>query len=196
MNCDYCNFCQACVYCLESSQPGSHCSECYRCFECGEAERCNIVNGCGLCVECCTCNSTGSVVSGIIHSFGSESDNITVMLVNIHDSTGVCGVTVNGNTATFKVKNVPNGNYILTVSKLGHILYEYEMYVDNNDEYFEIYLYLKGDLNFDGKVNARDKAFMTNLIKQNEMSPNSDLNGDGKVNARDKAVLTDIIKYS
>ncbi|MBQ7835858.1 MAG: Ig-like domain-containing protein, partial [Clostridia bacterium] len=51
-----------------------------------------------------------------------------------------------------------------------------------------------GDLNFDGKVNARDKALLTSYIKSGEMPEIADLNGDGKVNARDKAAITQLIK--
>ena len=55
---------------------------------------------------------------------------------------------------------------------------------------------IRGDLNGDGKVNARDKALLTSYIKAGESPAIADLNGDGKVNARDKAALTDIIKHS
>ena len=51
-----------------------------------------------------------------------------------------------------------------------------------------------GDLNYDGKVNARDKALLTSYIKAGESPAIADLNGDGKVNARDKAEITAIIK--
>ena len=56
--------------------------------------------------------------------------------------------------------------------------------------------HIKGDINEDGKVNARDKACITEQIK----SPDSvsytyaDVNEDGKINARDKAEITAIIK--
>lgn len=56
--------------------------------------------------------------------------------------------------------------------------------------------HIKGDVNEDGKVNARDKACITSQIK----APDSvsykyaDVNSDGKVNARDKAEVTEIIK--
>ena len=74
---------------------------------------------------------------------------------------------------------------------------------DENDELYSMdatnkHITIKnkvfGDINGDGKVNARDKAALTTLIKNGEFFEVADLNFDGKVNARDKAVITAIIK--
>lgn len=88
------------------------------------------------------------------------------MIVDLYTGKGVCGVTVSGNETTFRIEDVPNGEYVLVVYKPRHVLYEFEFYVDDNDENFNVYLYIKGDLNFDGKVNARDKAVITEINKK------------------------------
>jgi C1A family cysteine protease len=55
--------------------------------------------------------------------------------------------------------------------------------------------YAVGDANRDGKINARDKAAITNIISGKATKTKyADINNDGKVNARDKATLTGIIK--
>ena len=53
---------------------------------------------------------------------------------------------------------------------------------------------LVADLNGDEKVNARDKAALTSLIKSDSFDEYADINLDGKVNARDKAAVAEIIK--
>ena len=153
-------------------------SACYSendCSECGLCEyECQLCSGCGRCidraphcVDCCTSTTEGSsVVTGIIYSFGNENDEIEVMIVDLYTGKGVCGVTVSGNETTFRIEDVPNGEYVLVVYKPRHVLYEFEFYVDDNDENFNVYLYIKGDLNFDGKVNARDKAVITEINKK------------------------------
>ena len=51
-----------------------------------------------------------------------------------------------------------------------------------------------GDVDLDGKVNARDvTAMMRSLVGWNETLNNADLNGDGKVNARDTILLMSFI---
>ena len=55
--------------------------------------------------------------------------------------------------------------------------------------------YLIGDVNRDGKVNARDKAALTDLIKSgDDITKYADIDLTGTANARDKAALTSIIK--
>jgi hypothetical protein len=57
--------------------------------------------------------------------------------------------------------------------------------------------YTLGDVNDDGKINARDVVHVVNKIigkdSQNVIEEAMDMNGDGKINARDVVLIVNII---
>ncbi|MBQ7836396.1 MAG: carbohydrate-binding domain-containing protein [Clostridia bacterium] len=80
----------------------------------------------------------------------------------------------------------------------GDIVYDEETnsycIIANGDVTLSSEYYIVADTNGDGKVNARDKAAITQIIKGvADGSDAADVNLDGKVNARDKAAVTQII---
>ena len=133
-------------------------------------------------------------VSGTVTSFGDETADITVQLIPEGLTEVAYETIVKGNSAYYSFAGVSEGAYILRVSKAGHAAYELLIEIGEGDVSQDVTLYPLGDLNGDGKVNARDKASMTNLIKSGTYSADADLNGDGKVNARDKSIITALIK--
>ncbi|MBQ7835857.1 MAG: hypothetical protein IJ389_01235 [Clostridia bacterium] len=138
--------------------------------------------------------ATSKTFSGTIESFGSESDNVTVWLIPEGASEVAYEAIVTGNKAEYSIANIATGTYTMVVMKAGHVTEERTIVIGSESVTVNIKLYLSGDLNFDGKINARDKAAVTSAIKSGEMSQYIDINGDGKVNARDKAAITQLIK--
>ena len=148
----------------------------------------------GICADCGYKMPGVTFVSGTVTSFGDETADITVQLIPEGLTEVAYETIVKGNSAYYSFAGVSEGAYILRVSKAGHAAYELLIEIGEGDVSQDVTLYPLGDLNGDGKVNARDKASMTNLIKAGTYSADADLNGDGKVNARDKSIITALIK--
>ena len=150
-----------------------------------------------------TCERCGAVegnvlptykVSGAVTSFGSSTDEITVVL---KDSEGnvVHTATTIGNNATFFISDVKSGTYTMLVSKNGHTTREYTVVVADADATQNAEIALTGDLNFDGKVNIVDINMMYDhilgeiLITDEYAIKCADMNGDGNVNVSDNNLL-------
>ena len=63
---------------------------------------------------------------------------------------------VTGNSAAYKLENVPAGTYTLKVEKANHVAREYKVTVSGDAVQQDAKVCLKGDLTGDGKVNTAD----------------------------------------
>ena len=132
---------------------------------------------------------SGLTVSGMIRSYGSASESITVTLVPIGGSPLVKSVT--GSSVTYSFTGVSAGNYTLKVEKKGHAPWTESITVSNQNIYGkDVTVYLWGDVNRDGKVNGTDALW----VRQSSAGGRTldayqkvlaDLNRDGKVNGTD-----------
>ena len=132
---------------------------------------------------------SGLTVSGLIRSYGSASESITVTLIPIGGSPLVKSVT--GSSVTYSFTGVSAGNYILKVEKKGHAPWTESITVSNQNIYGkDVTVYLWGDVNRDGKVNGTDALW----VRQSSAGGRTldayqkvlaDLNRDGKVNGTD-----------
>ena len=150
-----------------------------------------------------TCDRCGAVegdvlptykVSGTITSFGSATEEITVVLKD-SEGTVVHTVTTIGNNATFFISDVKSGTYTMVVSKNGHTAREYTVVVADADATQNAAIALTGDLNFDGKVNVLDINMMydhvleTAFITDEYALQCADIDGDGKIDVSDTNLL-------
>lgn len=97
---------------------------------------------------------TGVTVSGTVTSYGGETENVTVTLTPENGTPMTTVVT--GNSAAYKLENVPAGTYTLKVEKANHVAREYKVTVSGDAVQQDAKVCLKGDLTGDGKVNTAD----------------------------------------
>ena len=135
----------------------------------------------------------GVSVSGTIKSYGSASEVVTVTLLqgtSIIGSpqmlTGVSGSAPYDQAYSFAT--VPAGTYTLKVEKKGHAPFTKEIIVDSSNVTEDVTIYLIGDVNKDGKIDANDmQRIYAHISGENVFSDlaQGDVNGDGKVDAND-----------
>lgn len=132
---------------------------------------------------------SGLTVSGMIRSYGSASESITVTLIPIGGSPLV--KSVSGSSVDYSFTGVSAGNYTIKVEKKGHAPWTESITVSNQNIYGkDVTVYLWGDVNRDGKVNGTDALW----VRQSSAGGRTldayqkvlaDLNRDGKVNGTD-----------
>lgn len=138
---------------------------------------------------------SGLTVSGMIRSYGSASESITVTLVPIGGSPLV--KSVSGSSVTYSFTGVSAGNYTLKVQKKGHAPWTESITVSNQNIYGkDVTVYLWGDVNRDGDVTAADAQEIqrkaAGLSSVFSTDPNTaycisraDVNNDNRITAAD-----------
>ena len=146
-------------------------------------------------------NASASV-SGKVTSYGSDSDDVTVQLIEAGHTEPAYEAIVTGNSATYSFPTVPAGTYTLKVMKKGHAPWTESITVGDGNVTKDVTIYLYGDINGDGFVKANDKAFLARYLAYwpgYETLPVypavADLNGDGFIKANDKAILARYLAY-
>ena len=130
--------------------------------------------------------SKGVKVSGTVKSYGSDSENVTVTLTPASGTS--LTITVTGNSANYFFDTVPAGTYTLKVEKKGHAPFTKEITVGDGNVTENVTIYLIGDVNRDGKIDANDmQRIYAHISGENVFSDlaQGDVNGDGKVDAND-----------
>lgn len=138
---------------------------------------------------------SGLTVSGMIRSYGSASESITVTLVPIGGSPLV--KSVSGSSVNYSFTGVSAGNYTLKVEKKGHAPWTESITVSNQNIYGkDVTVYLWGDVNRDGDVTAADAQEIqrkaAGLSSVFSTDPNTaycisraDVNNDNRITAAD-----------
>lgn len=133
---------------------------------------------------------TGVEVNGTITSYGSDSESVTVQLIESGASEPAYETIVKGNTASYSIAGVAPGTYTMKVMKQNHVTREYTVTVGAENVTQDVKIHLKGDINGDGRVNTSDvgkansHAKGTSTLTGYEFAC-ADVNGDGKVNTSD-----------
>ena len=140
--------------------------------------------------------ATGVTVSGTITSYGSASEAVTVTLLQGTSvigspqvlTTGVSGTAPYSQSYTFPA--VPAGDYTLKVEKKGHAPFTKGITVGSSSVTENVTVYLIGDVNGDGEVNAIDLQWVKQKILNKRVLSEqqllvADVNKDGAVNAID-----------
>lgn len=141
----------------------------------------------------------GVSVSGTVTSYGSDSESVTVQLIETGLPEPAYETIVFGNNATYSFATVPAGTYTLKVMKKGHAPFTKEITIGSSNVTENVTIYLIGDVNGDGVINGQDLQRLYEHIKgENPLSvealPLSDVNGDGAVNGQDLQRLYEHIK--
>ena len=134
----------------------------------------------------------GAFISGSVTSFGDASGDVTLQLIPEGGSVAAYETVVRGNTANYSFSDVAAGTYTLKVSKANHTTSEYTVIVGNNSFIQNVELWLFGDCNVDGTINAKDAVLLAQRLAGWDVSPNlatSDCNNDGDINAKDAVLL-------
>lgn len=131
--------------------------------------------------------SKGVSVSGTVTSYGSDSDDVTVQLIEEGHTEPAYKTTVTGTSAAYFFETVSAGNYTLKVMKKGHAPFTKEITVGDSNVTEDVTIYLIGDVNEDGKIDANDmQRIYAHISGENPISiSRGDVNGDGKVDAND-----------
>ena len=143
-------------------------------------------------------NASASV-SGKVTSYGSDSDDVTVQLIEAGHTEPAYEAIVTGNSATYSFPTVPAGTYTLKVMKKGHAPWTESITVDSAAIAKDVTVYLYGDVNYDGAVKTIDitmarQYFKGNLTLTDEQIAVMDMNGDGAIKVIDITILRQYFK--
>ena len=138
--------------------------------------------------------ATGVTVSGMVISFGEESEKTTVQLFPSGSETPAFSVTLTGTHAMYSFTGVEAGTYTMKVSKANHVTREYTVVVGNSSVVQDVKNHLKGDINGDGKISAVDKKLIYSHIDSSKELTGyefdvANVNGDTKISAVDKKMI-------
>ena len=133
----------------------------------------------------------GSTVSGTVTSYLSDTDEITVEL--LQDDAVVYTTTTTGKSAAYSIADVADGTYTLRVSKKDHVTRDYAEIAVSGDTTADAKICPLGDISGDGKVTTKDYA-MANAHAQKvtfqtgyALKCGDVLKGDGKITTADAA---------
>ncbi len=137
---------------------------------------------------------TTYTVSGTATSFNSDTDDVTIQLIESGASEAAYEAVVHGNTASYSIANVLPGTYTMKVMKKNHATREYTVTVGDKNVIQNVDLCMLGDINGDGEVNSNDYAMLRNYVQcrstlTEEQKKIADINGDGAVDAFDAIQL-------
>ncbi|WP_455557260.1 carboxypeptidase regulatory-like domain-containing protein [Agathobaculum hominis] len=98
----------------------------------------------------------GVTVSGTVTSYGSDSDDVTVQLIEAGHTEPAYEAIVSGNSAAYSFDTVPAGTYTLKVMKKGHAPWTEEITVGDGNVTKDVTIYLWGDVDLSGSVDIMD----------------------------------------
>ena len=137
----------------------------------------------------------GVKVSGTITSYGSDSESVTVQLIEAGHTEPAYEAIVFGNSAAYSFPTVPAGNYTLKVMKKGHAPFSKVIMVGNSNVTENVTIYLIGDVNGDGAITADDLTALArhvakiSIITDTAALARCDVTNDGSVTADDLTML-------
>ena len=137
----------------------------------------------------------GVTVSGMVVSFGEESEKTTVQLFPSGSETPAFSVMLTGTHAMYSFNGVSAGTYTMKVSKANHVTREYTVVVGNSSVVQDVKIHLLGDITGDGAINAKDKKIIYGHINDSSTELTGyifdvgDANKDGVINAKDKKLI-------
>ena len=134
----------------------------------------------------------GVTVSGTVKSYGSASEAVTVTLLQGTSEVATKALTGASGTApysqNYSFSTVLAGTYTLKVMKKGHAPWTESITVGDGNVTKDVTIYLIGDVNRDGKIDATDmQRIYAHISGENTFSnpAQGDVNKDGNVDATD-----------
>ena len=147
--------------------------------------------------------SKGVSVSGTVTSYGDAGENVTVTLTKQGETAPAVTDTLTGASGTapysqtYSFATVSAGTYTLKVEKKGHAPFTKEITVGDSNVTENVTIYLIGDVNMDGKIDADDVTALLRHVSGIEMLSSSavalgNVNGDSNIDADD---VTKLLRY-
>ena len=131
----------------------------------------------------------GVEVSGTVTSYGSDSDDVTVQLIEAGHTEPAYEAIVSGNSANYSFDTVPAGTYTLKVMKKGHATRLIPLTVESVDITDKnVTIYLMGDLDENGVVDVDDVLACLNLCFGTPTADDirkADIDGSGVIDVDD-----------
>ena len=129
-------------------------------------------------------------ISGTVKSYGNTQDDTVIRLLQGTDEVS----STKAANGIYQLNEVPGGLYTLEVSKSNHVTRRYEITVSDMAVGQDAEIWLIGDANGDGRVNAKDKKILYNHIEGSNLLADyaflvGDVNSDGRINAKDKKMI-------
>lgn len=136
--------------------------------------------------------SGGVRVLGTATRFGSQTDDMTIQLIKSGESEAAYEAIVKGDATGYSIAGVLPGTYTMKVMKQNHVTREYTVTVGSSNVVQDVEIWLLGDVNGDGTINAKDKKIIYGHINDSTTELTGyifdvgDVNKDGVINAKDK----------
>ena len=117
---------------------------------------------------------------------------MTIQLIKSGASEAAYEAVIQGNTASYSIAGVAPGTYTMKVMKQNHVTREYTVTVGAENVTQDVEIWLLGDVNGDGTINAKDKKILYGHINDSSTELTGyifdvgDVNKDGAINAKDK----------
>ena len=129
-------------------------------------------------------------VSGQVTSFNSDTDAVTIQLIEEGASEAAYGTEVKGNKAAYTIEGILPGTYTMKVMKKNHVTREYTVTVGSGAVTQDVKIHLIGDVNGDGKANVKDiNMLYAHFNKVNLLTDYAfmcgDVTADEKINIKD-----------
>lgn len=105
------------------------------------------------------------ILNGSVTCFGSKDEKTVIRLVDGTRKT-VSETSIFDNSAEFTFENIEAGDYTLQVMKDNHVMREYSVSVEGAAVRQDAVMYLKGDVNGDGSITAREKRYFTTILRE------------------------------
>lgn len=135
-------------------------------------------------------SGTGVTVSGTATSFNSDTDDVTIQLIESGASEAAYEAVIQGNTASYSIAGVAPGTYTMKVMKQNHVTREYTVTVGSSNVVQDVKIHLKGDIDGNGRVNIKDMNAVKAHINETALLSDyaykcADVDGNTRVNIRD-----------
>lgn len=98
----------------------------------------------------------GVTVSGTAKSFGSDTAEVTIQLIESGMSEPAYEAVVKGNSASYSIASVAAGTYTMKVMKKNHVTREYTVTVGSSNVTQDVKIHLLGDIDGNGTVTIMD----------------------------------------
>ena len=136
----------------------------------------------------------GVEVRGTVKSYGSDSDTITVQLIEAGHTEPAYEDTLTGNSAKYSFDTVLAGTYTLKVEKKGHAPFTKEITIGDSNVTEDVTMYLWGDVSGDGTTDGWDATLILRADAGiSALDPNtaaaSDVSGDGAIDGWDATLI-------
>ena len=131
----------------------------------------------------------GVAVSGKLTSYNPNNPATVELLQN---GAVKYTATIAKTTASYSIAGVLPGTYTMKVMKQNHVTREYTVTVGSSNVVQDVEIWLLGDVNGDGTINAKDKKIIYGHINDSTTELTGyifdvgDVNKDGVINAKDK----------